>query len=151
VWSEAHLIRGFLTTKEQSMKFMIIVKATPDTEAGRFAEDTEKMFEDMGEYHEQLAQAGVLLDCSGLQPSKKGWRIRYDGERRTVVDGPFTESKELIAGYTMIQVRNRDEALEWSRRFPNPVGKGKPAEIEVRQLYEREDIEAIIRSLQARH
>ena len=126
------------------MRFMIIVKATPDSEAGRFPDDSEKLFAAMAEYHEQLAKAGVLLDASGLQPSSKGWRVRYDGERRTVVDGPFTESKELIAGYTMIQVRNRAEALEWSRRFPNPVGQGKPAEIEVRQLYEMEDFKDIV-------
>ena len=126
------------------MKFMIIVKATPDSEAGRFPDDSEKMFEATAEYHEQLAKAGVLLDASGLQPSSKGWRIRYDGERRTVLDGPFTESKELIAGYTLIQVRNRAEALEWTRRFPNPVGRNKPAEIEVRQLYELEDFKDIV-------
>jgi hypothetical protein len=126
------------------MKFMIIVKATPDSEAGRFPDDSEKMFEAMAEYHEQLAKAGVLLDASGLQPSSKGWRIRYDGERRTVLDGPFTESKELIAGYTLIQVRNRAEALEWTRRFPNPVGRNKPAEIEVRQHYELEDFKDIV-------
>ena len=121
------------------MKFMIIVKATPDSEAGRFPPDAEAMFKAMGDYHEELAKAGVLLDASGLQPSSKGWRIRYDGEKRQVLDGPFTESKELIAGYTMIQVRSRAEALEWSRRFPNPVGNSQPAEIEVRQLYELED------------
>jgi hypothetical protein len=127
------------------MKFMIIVKATADSEAGRFPPDSEKLFEAMAAYHEDLAKAGVLLDAAGLQPSSKGWRIRYDGaDKRTIVDGPFTESKELIAGYTMIQVRNRDEALEWSRRFPNPVGVGKPAEIEVRQLYEMEDFEGIV-------
>jgi hypothetical protein len=126
------------------MRFMIIVKATPDTEAGRFPEDSDKMFAAMAEYHEQLAKAGVLLDASGLQPSSKGWRVRYEGDRRVVVDGPFTESKELIAGYTMIQVRNRDEALEWSRRFPSPVGEGKPAEIEVRQLYEMDDFKDMI-------
>jgi hypothetical protein len=126
------------------MKFMIIVKATPDSEAGRFPEDSDKMFAAMAEYHEQLAKAGVLLDGSGLQPSSKGWRVRYDGERRTVVDGPFAESKELIAGYTLIQVRNRAEALEWSRRFPNPVGEGQAAEIEVRQLYALEDFAGLI-------
>jgi hypothetical protein len=126
------------------MKFMIIVKATADSEAGRFPPDSEKLFEAMAAYHEELAKAGVLLDAAGLHPSSKGWRIRYDGDKRTVVDGPFTESKELIAGYTMIQVRNRDEALEWSRRFPNPVGAGKPAEIEVRQHYEMEDFEGIV-------
>lgn len=126
------------------MKFMIIVKATPDSEAGRFPPDSDRMFAEMADYHEQLSKAGVLLDGSGLQPSSKGWRVRYEGERRTVVDGPFTESKELIAGYTLIQVRNRAEALEWSRRFPNPVGQGKPAEIEVRQLYEIEDFKDIV-------
>jgi hypothetical protein len=127
------------------MKFMIIVKATADSEAGRFPPDSEKLFEAMAAYHEDLAKAGVLLDAAGLQPSSKGWRIRYDrADKRTIVDGPFTESKELIAGYTMIQVRNRDEALEWSRRFPNPVGVGKPAEIEVRQIYEMEDFEGIV-------
>jgi hypothetical protein len=96
-------------------------------------------------YHEELAKAGALLDGSGLQPSSKGWRVRYDAgsDKRTVVDGPFTESKELVAGYTLIQVRSREEALEWTRRFPNPVGFGKPAEIEVRQLYEMEDFEDI--------
>jgi hypothetical protein len=126
------------------MRFMIIVKATADSEAGRFPNDSQSMFAAMAEYHEQLAQAGVLLDASGLQPSSKGWRVRYNGERRTVVDGPFAESKELIAGYTLIQVRNRAEALEWSRRFPNPVGAGQPAEIEVRQLYEMEDFKDIV-------
>jgi hypothetical protein len=123
------------------MKFMIIVKATPDSEAGRFPPDAEKLFRAMAGYHEQLAQAGALLDAAGLQPTSKGWRIRYEGDRRTVVDGPFTESKELIAGYTLIQARSRDEALEWARRFPNPVGADARAEIEVRQLYEMEDFQ----------
>ena len=82
------------------------------------------MFQEMATYHEELAKAGVLLEGSGLQPSSKGWRVRYDGQKRTVVDGPFTESKELIAGYTLIQVRDRAEALEWSRRFPQPGGQG---------------------------
>src|SRR5215208_1635357 len=125
------------------MKFMILVKATPDSEAGRFPDDSEKMFAAMADYHEQLAQAGVLLDASGLQPSSRGWRVRYDGDKRTVLDGPFTESKELIAGYTVIQARSRAEALEWSRRFPNPVGENQPAEIEVRQLYEMDDFKDI--------
>jgi hypothetical protein len=123
------------------MRFMIIVKATPDTEAGRWPEDSAQLFEAMRIYHEELARAGALLDASGLQPSGKGWRIRYEGDKRSVVDGPFAESKELIAGYTLIQVRSREEALEWTRRFPNPVGPGKPAEIEVRQLYEMEDLQ----------
>jgi hypothetical protein len=123
------------------MKFMIIVKATPDTEAGLFPPDADKLFEAMGAFHEELAKAGVLLDASGLQPSSKGWRIRYEGDKRRVIDGPFTESKELIAGYTIIQCRTRDEALEWSRRYPNPIREGAPCEIEVRQFYELEDFE----------
>ena len=119
------------------MRFMIIVKGTKDSEAGKRPE--EKMFSVMADYHQELAKAGVLLDASGLQPSSKGWRVRYSGSKRTVVDGPFTEAKELIAGYTLIQAKSREEALEWSKRFPNPVGEGMDAEIEVRQLFEWED------------
>ena len=125
------------------MRFMIIVKATPDSEAGRFPPDADKMFQAMASYHEELALAGVLLDGSGLQPSSKGWRIRYDGDKRQVIDGPFAESKELVAGYTLIQVRSREEALQWTQRFPNPVGHDQPAEIEVRQLYEMEDFKEL--------
>jgi hypothetical protein len=88
-----------------------------------------------------LQKAGVLLDASGLQPSSKGWRIKYSGGKRSVIDGPFTEAKELIAGYTMIQVKSREEAMEWTRRFPNPAVDGKEGEIEVRQLFELEDFE----------
>ena len=119
------------------MRFMIIVKATTDTEAGAKPED--KLFHDMAAYHEELAKAGVLLDGSGLQPSSKGWRIKYDGNKRTLTDGPFAEAKELVAGYTLIQAKSREEAIEWTKRFPNPMGDGKAAEIEVRQLYELED------------
>ena len=126
------------------MRFMIIVKATADSEAGRFPPNPEPLFQAMASYHEELARAGALLDASGLQPSSKGWRVQYDGERRAIVDGPFTESKELIAGYTLIQTRSRDEALEWSRRFPNPIGEGVACHIEVRQLYEMEDFEGMI-------
>jgi len=123
----------------KNMRFMIIVKATKNTEAG--AMPKQEMFAAMATYHEELAKAGVLLDATGLQPTSKGWRVRYRGSRRSVVDGPFTESKELIAGYTLIQVKTREEALEWSRRFPNPVGEGLDAEIEVRQLFEMDDFE----------
>ncbi len=119
------------------MRFMIIVKATKDSEAGVMPE--EKLIAAMAAYHEALAKAGVLLDASGLQASSKGWRIKYSGTKRTVVDGPFAETKELIAGYTMIQVKSREEALEWTRRFPNPAADGKEAEIEVRQFFELED------------
>jgi hypothetical protein len=116
---------------------MIIVKATRDSEAG--AMPPEHLIAEMATYHEALQKAGALLDGSGLQPSSKGWRIKYAGDTRTVVDGPFAETKEIIAGYTLIQVKSRAEALEWTRRFPNPAGEGKEAEIEVRQLFELED------------
>ena len=126
------------------MRFMIIVKATPDSEAGRFPPNPEPLFQAMAAYHEELSRAGALLDAAGLQPSSKGWRVRYEGGKRTVVDGPFTESKELVAGYTLIQTRTREEALEWSRRFPNPVGEGASCHIEVRQLYEMEDFDGLV-------
>jgi hypothetical protein len=122
---------------------MIMVRADKDTEAGVFpkGEAYDKLFADMAAYHEDLKKAGALLDASGLQPSSKGWRVRYSGGKRTVIDGPFAEAKELIAGYTVIQANSKEEALEWSRRFPNPAGEGKEAEIEVRQLYELDDFE----------
>jgi hypothetical protein len=119
------------------VRFMIIVKATKDSEAGVMPE--EKLIAAMATYHEELAKAGMLLDASGLQPSKKGWRIKYSGDKRTLVDGPFAETKELIAGYTLIQARSREEAQAWTRRFPNPAGEGVETEIEVRQLFELED------------
>ena len=126
------------------MRFMIIVKATSDSEAGRFPPNPEPLFQAMASYHEELSRAGVLLDAAGLQPSSKGWRVQFDGGKRTVLDGPFTESKELVAGYTLIQTRTRDEALEWSRRFPNPIGEGASCHIEVRQLYEMEDFDTLV-------
>ena len=119
------------------MRFMIVVKATKDTEVGKMPE--EKLIAAMATYHEELVKAGVLLDASGLQPTSKGWRVKYTGGKRTVIDGPFTETKELIAGYTLIQVKSREEALEWTKRFPNPAGEGAETEIEVRQLFELED------------
>ncbi len=119
------------------MRFMIIVKATKDSEAGVMPE--EKLIADMADYHEELAKAGVLLDASGLQASSKGWRIHYDGKKHTVSDGPFVETKELIAGYTIINVKSREEALEWTKRFPNPAVDGGEAQIEVRQMFEMED------------
>jgi hypothetical protein len=119
------------------MRFMIIVRANKDSEAGVMP--AEELIAEMAEYHEKLAQAGVLLDASGLQASSKGWRIQYSAGKRTFVDGPFAETKELIAGYTLIRVKSREEAVEWTKRFPNPAGNGKDAEIEVRQLFELED------------
>jgi len=119
------------------MRFMIIVKATRDSEAGVMPE--EKLIATMAKYHEELMKAGGLLDASGLKPSSKGWRIKYSGDKRTLIDGPFAETKELIAGYTLIQAKSREEAIEWTKRFPNPAGDGKEAEIEVRQLFELDD------------
>ncbi|MGZ8186916.1 MAG: YciI family protein [Methylobacter sp.] len=121
------------------MRFMIIVKASKDTEAGVMPE--EKPMAAMAKYHEELVKAGALLDGSGLQPSSKGWRIKYSGDKHIVVDVPFAETKELIAGYTLIQVKSREEAMEWAKRFPNPAGDGREGEIEVRQLFELEDFE----------
>jgi hypothetical protein len=119
------------------MRFMIIVKATRDSEAGVMPD--EALIARMGKYHEELARAGMLLDGSGLQPTSKGWRVKYSGARTTFVDGPFAETKELIAGYTLIQAKSREEALEWTQRFPNPAVDGKDGEIEVRQLFELDD------------
>jgi hypothetical protein len=116
---------------------MIIVKATKDSEAGVMPE--EPLLAEMAKYHEELAKAGALLDGSGLQPSSKGWRIEYSGEKRRFVDGPFAETKELVAGYTLIQVDSREEAIEWTKRFPNPAVDGGEGEIEVRQLFELDD------------
>ena len=119
------------------MRFMMLMFPGPKIEAG-FLPDPE-FFAEMMKYNEELQKAGVLLDASGLQASAKGWRIQYSGHKRTLVDGPFTEAKELIAGYTMIQVKSKEEAMEWARRFPNPALDGKEGEIEVRQLFELDD------------
>ena len=119
------------------MRYMIIVKATKDSDAGVMP--SLDLLGEMAEYHEELAKAGVLVDASGLQSSAKGWRIRYSGQERTLIDGPFAETKELIAGYTIIRVASREEALEWTMRYPNPVVDGKEGEVEVRQVFELED------------
>ena len=121
------------------MRFMIIIKATKDSEAGVMPED--KMIAEMGKYHEELAKAGLLLDASGLKPTSAGWRVKYSGGKTAVVDGPFAETKELIAGYTLIRAKSREEAIAWTRRFPNPFPQYKECEIEVRQLFELEDFE----------
>jgi hypothetical protein len=117
------------------MRFMILVKATRDSEAGVMP--TQDLLTAMADYHEQLSKAGVLLDGNGLQPSSKAWRFTWSGGQKTYTDGPFTEVKELVAGYTMIQVKSREEALEWTKRFPNPGFTD--GEIEVRQMFELED------------
>lgn len=121
------------------MRFLIIVKATPESESAINPLPDENLIASMASFHEELAKAGALLDASGLKPSAQGWRVRYDGEQRSVIDGPFAETKELMAGYTLIQARSCEEALAWSKRFPNPRGAGLPAEIEVRPLYELDD------------
>ncbi|MGZ2748442.1 YciI family protein [Burkholderia stagnalis] len=120
------------------MRFMIMVRANAISESDALPDD--RIVEAMTDFHEELAKAGVLLDATGLKPSSKGWRVRYEGGKGTVLDGPFAETKELIAGYTLIQVRSRDEALEWSRRFPAPFGAEMACEIEVRQLMELDDL-----------
>jgi hypothetical protein len=120
------------------MKFIILVKATKDSEAGRMP--PESLLAEMGAFHEEMHKAGVLVDGAGLQRSEKGWRVKYaKGGKRTFVDGPFTETKELVAGYTIIDVKSREEAIAWTKRFPNPSLDGGEAEIEVRQFFELED------------
>jgi hypothetical protein len=117
------------------MRFMILVKASSDSEAGVMP--PEAIFAAMAEYHEQLAKAGALVDANGLQASSKGWRIEWRDGKKRVIDGPFAETKELVAGYTIINVKSREEAVEWTSRFPNPMLVD--VEIEVRQMFELED------------
>ena len=118
------------------MKFMMIVKASKDSEAGVMP--SEELISAMGKYNEELVKAGVLVDAAGLQPSSKGARIRFSGGKRSVIDGPFTETKELIAGYWIIKVSSREEAMEWAKRAPSPH-PGEDCEIEIRQFFEMED------------
>ena len=118
------------------MKFMMLVKASADSEAGVMP--TTEQFAEMGKYNEELVKAGVLLAADGLQSSAKGARIVFEGGKKTVVDGPFTETKELIAGFWIIQVRSREEAIEWAKRAPNPHFGGD-TNIEVRQVFSAED------------
>ena len=118
------------------MKVMVIVKATKNSEAGVMP--SEKLLTEMGNYNEELVKAGIMLVGEGLQPSSKGKRIKFSGRQRSVLDGPFTETKELIAGYWVWQVRSMDEAVEWARRCPDPM-PGEEAELEIRPLFEAED------------
>ena len=120
------------------MRFMIIVKATKESEAGVMP--SEQLLADMGKFNEELAKAGVLLAGEGLQPSSKGARVKFSGKKRTVVDGPFAETKELIAGFWLLEVRSKEEAIEWIKRAPNP-SEGE-SEIEIRQVFEAEDFGA---------
>ena len=117
------------------MRFMVMVKATKDSEAGVMP--SEQLFRDMGKFNEELVKAGIMLAGEGLQPSSKGARVRFSGTKRTVVDGPFTETKELVAGFWIWQVKSKEEAIEWVKRCPNPM-PGE-SEIEIRQIFEAED------------
>ncbi len=117
------------------MRFMVLVKADKDSEAGVLPD--EKLLADMGKFNEDLAKAGVLLAADGLQPSSKGARVRFSGSSRSVIDGPFTESKELIAGFWILQVNSKEEAIEWVKRCPNPMLAA--SEIEIRPVFEAGD------------
>jgi hypothetical protein len=117
------------------MRFMVMVKANEDTEAGVMP--SQELLTEMGRYNEELVKAGVMLAGEGLQPSSKGARVRFSGKDRTVIDGPFAETKELIAGFWLIQVKSLDEAIEWVKRCPNPM-EGE-SEIEIRQVFELDD------------
>ena len=117
------------------MRFIVMVKATKDSEAGVLP--SQELLAAMGKYNEELVKAGVMLAGEGLQPSSKGARVRFSGDNRTVIDGPFTETKELIAGFWLWQVRSKEEAIEWVKRCPNPM-PGE-SEIEIRQVFEAED------------
>ena len=119
------------------MRFMMIVKANKDSEAGVMP--SEELLSAMGKYNEELMKAGVLLDGAGLTPTSKGARVRFSSGKPTVIDGPFTEAKELIAGYWIIQVKSREEAIEWARRAPAPHGPHQDSEIELRQFFEMDD------------
>jgi hypothetical protein len=120
---------------ESDMRVMVMIKATADSEAGVMP--GPKLLEDMGRYNEELVRAGVMLAGEGLQPSSKGVRVRYSGKSRTVIDGPFADTKELIAGFWLWQVRSMDEAVEWARRCPNPMIAD--SEIEIRRVFDPED------------
>jgi len=131
------------------MRFMVIVKATPETEKAGALPDPQLLLE-MGKYNEELSKAGVLLALDGLHPSSKGARVKFSGKSRTVIDGPFTEAKELIAGFTILQVKSLEEAIEWVKRSPNcsPTGEG---EVEIRQIFEMEDFAPVLTEEQIQH
>ena len=120
------------------MRFMVIIKADAKSEAGEMP--SERLLNEMGKYNEELVKAGVMLAGEGLHPSSKGARVRFSGTKRTVVDGPFLETKELVAGFWLIQVKSKEEAIEWVKRIPNP--DGADTEVEIRQVFEAEDFGA---------
>ncbi len=121
------------------MRFMVMVKANASSEAGILPD--EKMLADMGKFNEELVRAGVMLAGEGLHPSSRGARVRFSGDKRTVIDGPFSETKELIAGFWLFQVKSKEEAIEWVKRCPNPF-PGQESEIEIRQVFEAADFGA---------
>jgi hypothetical protein len=121
------------------MRFMIIVKASKDSEAGKMP--SQELLTAMGKYNEELVKAGIMLAGEGLHPSSKGARVRFSGNKRIVTDGPFTETKELVAGFWLWQVKSKEEAIEWVKRCPNPM-PGTASEIEIRQVFEAEDFGA---------
>ena len=130
------------------MRFMVIVKATPESEKEGALPDPQ-LFAEMGKFNEELIKAGVVLAMDGLQPSSKGARIKFSGENRTVIDGPFTEAKELIAGFWIWQVKSLEEAIEWVKRCPNP--HAVDSEIEIRQVFEMEDFAPILSQEEIQH
>jgi hypothetical protein len=131
------------------MRFMVIVKATPESEKEGALPDPQLLIE-MGKYNEELSKAGVLLALDGLHPSSKGARVKFSGASRTVIDGPFTEAKELIAGFSILQVKSLEEAIEWVKRAPNcnPAGD---SEVEIRQIFEMEDFAPVLTEEQIQH
>ncbi len=131
------------------MRFMVIVKATPESEQQGALPDPQLLME-MGKYNEELSKAGVLLALDGLHPSSKGARVKFSGKSRTVIDGPFTEAKELIAGFSILQVKSLEEAIEWVKRAPNcnPAGD---SEVEIRQIFEMEDLAPVLTEEQIKH
>ena len=131
------------------MRFMVIAKATPETEKEGVLPDPQLLLE-MGKYNEELSKAGVLLALDGLHPSSKGARVKFSGNSRTVIDGPFTEAKELIAGFSILQVKSLEEAIEWVKRAPNcnPAGD---SEVEIRQIFEMEDLAPVLTEEQIQH
>jgi hypothetical protein len=122
------------------MRFMVMVKATKDSEEGVLPD--EKLMAEMGKFNEELVKAGIMLAGEGLQASSKGARVRFSGNKRTVIDGPFAETKELIAGFWLWQVKSKEEAIEWVKRCPNPFPGDQESEIEIRQVFEAEDFGA---------
>jgi hypothetical protein len=131
------------------MRFMVIVKSTPESEKEGALPDPQLLLE-MGKYNEELSKAGVLLALDGLHPSSKGARVKFSGKSRTVIDGPFTEAKELIAGFSILQVKSLEEAIEWVKRAPN-CNPGGDSEVEIRQVFEMEDFAPILSEEQIQH